>query len=269
MVNAQTRLLVICPSRSRPERISEMIRSFEETRSAGTELVIYLADDDPCLDDYVITGDHKVLIGRRRTIVEVFNYCSVELFPNIPYYADANDDHIYQTPNWDSRLISEIELMGGYGLACPNDKLTEWEKFKHPSAAVVDGNVVRILGRYFHKNLSHLGADTYLGLLFQGLGRLKRCEDVVVEHRHHLVNPDLMDETYLLTYGANHKKNSISAKKIIDDWKIWGFWIDICKISLRFAHKKQGTKLFLVALMRVIYGLLYLTARKLFRLLKS
>ena len=269
MLNAQTRLLVICPSRSRPDRISEMIRSFEETRSPGTELVIYLAEDDPRLDDYKVTGDHKILVGRRRTLVEVFNYCSVELFPDVPYYADINDDHIYQTPNWDSSLISEIELMGGYGLACPDDKLTDWEKFKHPSAAVVDGNVVRILGRYFHEDLGHLGADTYLGLLFHGLGRLKRCEDVVVEHRHHLTNPELIDETYLLTYGAEHKKNTISAKKIIDDWKICGLWIDVCKILFRSAHKKQVTKLFSVALTRLIYGFFYLKARSLFHLLKS
>ena len=69
------KLLTVCPSRIRPERIQDMLASYDATKSPWNDMVIYVADDDPRLEDYKeVLKDRNLIIGRRRTYAEVNNY---------------------------------------------------------------------------------------------------------------------------------------------------------------------------------------------------
>lgn len=187
MINEDTKLLVICPSRSRPEKLAYMLESFDKTKSEGTEIVIYVSEDDPRLDDYrPILKDRHHQIGPRKTIVEVDNYFSCEVYPNIPFYGEINDDHVYCTHQWDKKLMDVINLYGaGWGLACGNDTVHKnWYGVKHPSGAIISGNIIRTLGCFILPGLRHLGCDGYLRDITEPFERLFFVPDVLIEHRH-------------------------------------------------------------------------------------
>jgi hypothetical protein len=111
------KLLVICPSRIRPDRIQNMLRSFDETKSEGTDIIIYISDCDPRLEEYKVALEgRRYEIGKRLFPSAVCNYLARK-YPDYLYYADVADDHIYRTKNWDKILIDEIESHGGWGVS--------------------------------------------------------------------------------------------------------------------------------------------------------
>lgn len=222
------RLLMICPSRNRPDRIKEMLDSFDKTKSSGTELIIYISEDDYRLSEYKESlKGRDFIIGPRRSISEVYNYIACEKMPNWLYYGLIDDDHIFITPNWDSCFIEAIEKAGGFGLACGIDRLTDWEKFQHPSGCVIDGRVIRALGYFIYPAIRHIGVDMFLGKLFMELGRLHRLTDVIIEHRHRINNMAQDDSNYQQVYSAESISQGVAA---FEEWRDNFMQDDLAKI---------------------------------------
>ena len=199
-------LLSICPSRGRPTQLRTMIKSFEATKSPGTDLVVYLNVDDPKLPEYeeVLAG-REFVVGRRLYLVEAINRMW-RACPDYPFYQVVNDDHVYITTQWDTKLIDIIRARGkGWGIACPNDLLTNWTLWKHPSAEVISANIPRALGYFIWPKIRHIGTDTVLGRLGMGIDRMWRDESIIIEHRHWSIGKSLLDENYKWVYGADEQ----------------------------------------------------------------
>ncbi len=198
-------LLVICPSRGRPKILAEMLESYHKTKSPDTELVVYIAEDDPCISEYrklSITID----TGKRRHLAEAYNYL-FNIFPGYSYYAPVNDDHYFITSGWDRKLIEIIEIQGrGWGLAAAEDELTNWNTWQHPSGCVISGNIPRILGHLIWPKIQHMGIDDYFQHLMQGINRLFHTTDVIIEHRHWINSKRLLDENYKWVYGQEQQQ---------------------------------------------------------------
>lgn len=201
-----TRLLVMCSTRQRPHRILEMLESFDRTKSPGTEMVIYVADNDPYVEEYKrILSDKKVIYGPDQSyLVNVLNYMSTVAYPDVEYYAEVNDDHVYHTKGWDQILIEAIETKGkGWGVACGQDLVDpNWHHYRHPSAVLISGNVIRTLGYFTYPALKHCSSDDYHRDLGDILGnRLFFCEDVVIEHKcWHVANKAPQDAVAFAAY---------------------------------------------------------------------
>jgi hypothetical protein len=214
-----SRLLAICPSRNRPKELARMLESFDGTQSGKVELIIYIADDDPCLEDYRLAlKNRQFIIGPRIPLVQVLNRIACKDYPGFEYYQEVNDDHVYRTQLWDKFLIKEIEEKGkGWGLACGNDLMTNepWEIARHPSAAIISGNIVRTLGHFVWPELDHLGTDTYLRDIAEGIGAYYRRADIVIEHRHWLKGV-AMDDNYRWVYSQDQWRKSY---QVLTDWK--------------------------------------------------
>lgn len=167
----------------------EMLYSWDKTRSLWNDIVIYVADDDPRLSEYKVNlSDRNLIIGQRRTKVEVDNFC-VGLYPNYEYYAEINDDHIYHTKEWDKILVAEIERHGGWGFACGN-------KSGLPSGMVVSGNIIRALGYQTTPLLEQTYGDNFHLELGESLGMFYRVDGVDIEHRHHIFGKADLDDNY-------------------------------------------------------------------------
>ncbi|MEI8350067.1 MAG: hypothetical protein WCI77_07925 [Candidatus Omnitrophota bacterium] len=208
-MNNDTKLLVICPSRIRPVRLKEMLQSFDATKSEGTDIVVYVADDDPTIEEYKsLLQGRNLVIGRRRHLVEVLNYISCELYPWLAYYGEINDDHIYRTPGWDKVLINALEARGGgWGIACGTDHINDnWYKFRHPSACVISGKMVRTLGFFVLPLLQHMWTDVFLRDISEGIGRLYFCPEVVTEHMHISTGKARNDANYKWVYSPEQMK---------------------------------------------------------------
>jgi hypothetical protein len=185
----------------------EMLVSFEQTKSPGTEIAIYLSEDDPWLAEYKkFVDQYTHIIGPRRYQAEVFNMFPA-LYPGVKFYGAINDDHVYLTKGWDRIFMEAIEIQGrGWGMACGNDLLTDWKRFQYPSAEIISGNIIRTLGYYVWPEFRHIGIDFANGLLFSTLKKLFHFPDIIIEHRHVSNNKAAQDDNYKWIYGPEEQE---------------------------------------------------------------
>jgi hypothetical protein len=107
---------------------------------------------------------------------------------------------------WDKLLMDIVNTRGqGWGIAGAKDGLTDWSKCRHPSGCVISGNLPRTLGYIFHPVFRHIGTDTFLARVADGINRLYLTETVFIEHRHWLNGKRPMDENYRWVYGKEEQ----------------------------------------------------------------
>jgi len=143
-----TKLLSICSTRSKPELVMEMLKSFDETKSERTEIVLYVWENDPKIEEYkkVLEG-RNVIYGEKRFMGEVLNYISTEVYPNVPYYQNINDDHYFVVKGWDKMMTGVLDDNNGWGVSYCKGK----GGAHNPNAEVISGKIVRAIGYYvFH-----------------------------------------------------------------------------------------------------------------------
>lgn len=180
----KVKLLSICCSFRRPEDLSDMIKTFNDTKSEGTELFIYLHEDDPLLEKYLpIVKDQSYIIEKHRMLCKAINYTIFNLFPNIPYYQTIVDDMRYRTKNWDTILVNALNTVSDFGTANPrviDDN--NWNTYQHPSAEVYSWKFVNTIGYIYPPDFDAFGADMYLRDLCKGINGLVYISSVYIEH---------------------------------------------------------------------------------------
>jgi hypothetical protein len=177
-------LLVITPSRGRPRNIARLLDAVHATAKMKTHVHVAVDDDDPELDRYRQVMDHaaregdKFTAGPRKNLAGWTNEIAVPMAENYPYLASLGDDHVPSTPGWDRALIRAIERMGGTGFSYPWDGTRE----DIPEAVVMSSSIVRALGWMALPESTHWYIDTVWADLGRGIGALKHCRAVKVEH---------------------------------------------------------------------------------------
>jgi len=220
------RLLIICPSRIRPDRIQVMLKSFDETKSEGTDLVIYISECDPRLEEYkVALKDRRYIIGKRLPISHVYNYCSAQ-FPEYQYYGEVCDDHVYRTKGWDNILIDEIERNGGWGMAWGWGQIHPIE-VRLPQAVVMSGNLVKALGFFSTPVITSAYNDRFAIDLCDALKCGFYRPDVIVEHQHVLNERAKMDDNYRWVLSGETLE---IGKKQYEEWRLKYMTDDIRRV---------------------------------------
>lgn len=198
------RCLSMCSSRRRPQLCRRMLDSFYATKTDDrTQIVVYVANDDPCLEEYRdVLVDCEYIIGKHRYNPHIMNWVSTVVHPGLPYYHEVNDDHVFRSKVWDSDLIATIEEKGGWGVACGNDLVREdWMATQLPSAAVFSGNLVRALGYMIYPGFRHICCDDHTKTLGNHFGFLYYVPTVIIEHCHFVANKAVQDANYQWAYS--------------------------------------------------------------------
>lgn len=189
-------ILVLCPSRSRPKQCKEMIDSFLATSKMST-LKLLLDNDDPCLEEYFeLCSKVSFVVEERSTITKMINSHWESSSDCYKWFSVTNDDFIYKTDCWDLKLIGNLKLFGGYGIAYGNDLL---QGVNMPTTSVVSREIVNELEWLQMPRLTHLFGDT----VWQTIGLNTKClfysPEVIIEHRHYMGNKAVQDDIYKKT----------------------------------------------------------------------
>jgi len=225
-ISSLNKLLIICPSRIRPDRIQEMLMSFDETKSEGTDLVIYLSHCDPRLEEYKVSlAGRNYIVGDRLPISGVYNYCSSK-YPDYQYYGEVCDDHIYRTKGWDRILIDEIESHGGWGMAWGWGQIHARE-VRLPQAVVMSGNLVKALGFFSTPIITSAYNDRFAIDLCDALNCGFYRPDVIVEHKHALNGKAPMDDNYRWVLSS---ETLDKGKKQYEEWRNFYMADDIARV---------------------------------------
>lgn len=215
----------IFATRSRPENCKRFISAWIKTKSS-TSVYVRLDDDDPYLEDLTKIewpAEFEIIIGPREGLRAALNE-GYNKYPDKPWYGLLADDLIPKTDFWDQLLVKKAGLKA---ISYPNDL---GGKPKLPTHPVVGGDLVRAVGWFGFPNANHLYLDNAWKVIGEGIDKLYRLEDVIVEHAHPLWNKASKDVIY-----TENKKRSITdkqeflkwaendAKIIIDNLKKQGF----------------------------------------------
>lgn len=194
-------LVVLTPSRGRPQRLREMVDAVHSTAEGGVRVLVGLDLDDPTHNEYLAGASpttYYTLSGRRRSLCAWTNdLAELALTPatlDTPrYLASLGDDHRPRTPGWDRMLIEAIEAMTGPGFAYGNDLL---QGRAMPTAWVASAEVVRELGWMMLPGCEHMYVDNAVLALGEAAGRIAYRPDVVIEHLHPLAGKADWDMSY-------------------------------------------------------------------------
>lgn len=188
------RMLVIVPSRGRPENVARL----EEARSAmsvmGPEVdFLYVVDDDdPKCMEYVRLDLPQLAIVHRKRLGPTLNDMAAVNAHQYDALGFMGDDHLPRTVGWDAAVLTMLDSLQPrvvYG----NDLL---QGPNLPTAVFLQSRIVRALGYMVPPGMIHLYLDNFWKELGERLDGLVYLPDVVIEHIHPANGKAGMDQTY-------------------------------------------------------------------------
>jgi hypothetical protein len=195
-------LLMIVPSRGRPEHAKALALNFKATCTAGTHLYFAVDDDDPTREQYPgdLVGprsgiDSDVSQGPEHSMVRALNASAMRrVNGDDPPFAVGfmGDDHRPRTVGWDQRYLDALREMG-CGIVYGNDLL---QRENIPTQCAMTSNIVRALGYMAPPTFKHLYVDVFWKVLANGADCLRYLPDVVVEHMHPVAGKAAWDVNY-------------------------------------------------------------------------
>ena len=171
-------LLVIVPSRGRPQNAERLLSAWTQTE-ATADLLFAVDDDDPTLGQYLELTEN-VYVGPRIKIGPTLNVVASKYASEYEAIGFMGDDHLPRTPRWDSILMNTLNEFGT-GIVYGND-LLQGETI--PTAVFMTSDIVRVLGYFCPPKLLHMYLDNAWKEWGLGGECLKYLPDVIIEHMH-------------------------------------------------------------------------------------
>jgi hypothetical protein len=226
--------VILTPSRARPHRFWEMRDSAQFTSGAGqVGVAVGLDDDEPELDTYLKIPHIKYVTGTRKNLVEWTNELAKRVINSKEpprFLVSAGDDHYFSSFGWDERLIDGIQNLNGPGFAYGDD-LTNGSGLCTSWMASIE--VVKSLGWMALPGCEHMYIDNAILELGQETGRISYVPEAIIEHRHYLNYPALLDETYL---GSNSDEQHERDLRSYRQWRYGPQFYRDCKAVLELKY---------------------------------
>lgn len=201
-------LLVIVPSRGRPESVRRVVDAWLATDGyADADLVFVIDADDPQHHRYF---DHDfpdigpdlrraavsfAVLDAWEPMVHKLNTMAARAahYPDgYPALAFMGDDHLPRSAGWAGRYLAELRELGTgivYG-----DDLLQGERL--PTQWAMTSDIVRALGRMVPADVEHLYCDNAVMALGLRAECLRYLPDVVIEHVHPIAGKAQLDDGY-------------------------------------------------------------------------
>jgi hypothetical protein len=199
-------LLVIVPSRGRPESLERVAAAWDATKAFGESagLVFAVDDDDPSLPGYHTAlarlaaadpgrGINLMNAGRWRPMVAKLDRAA-NLFACQGHFALAfmGDDHRPRTVGWASTMLAALREMGT-GIVYGDDLL---QRERLCTAWAMTSDIVQTLGAMVPAPVEHMYCDNAVMDLGRLAGCLRYLPEVVIEHCHPLAGKADWDGGY-------------------------------------------------------------------------
>jgi hypothetical protein len=207
-------IVVLCPTRNRPQAAYEMAATFRETAVLfATSLVLVVDHDDPELDAYrevphrlnhssgVLLPSDPVMVMEvdGGSLTKATNEAAARVWDDDVIIGHVGDDHRFRTLGWDRTIVHALREPGiAYG-----DDLFQGPVL--PTAVFMSAIIPRTLGWYALPGTRHLRIDTAWKDLGAGLDRLHYLPDVIIEHMHPAAGKGERDAGYDVAIEARQE----------------------------------------------------------------
>jgi hypothetical protein len=227
-------LLMIVPSRSRPQNVAALLDAWGETATGAADLLIALDEDDPALPGYEALhvldrwpeglGAPRWRKGERRRLGGALNEVAAEYAPHYRMLGFLGDDHRPKTKGFDRRFVEALDELGT-GLVYGDDL---FQRANLPTQWAMTSDIVQALGYMVPGGLVHLYIDDALKALCERTGCLRYLPDVVIEHLHPSAGKAELDDSYRET---NSDAQYDADRQRFEDWKRSGLDADVAKLK--------------------------------------
>ena len=185
-------LVILVPSRNRPENIAELIKSLDETETES-DLIVIVDSDEPQMDAYLQLGCDVMMVEKQgKGMAKPLNFAANHFRDKYRHFAFLGDDHRPRTKHWDVTFINALDELG-IGLVYGND-LLQGENLA--TAVAMSGEIVKELGGMVPQDMIHLYLDNFWMTLGKDLNALRYIPEVVLEHLHPIAGKAEWDEGY-------------------------------------------------------------------------
>jgi hypothetical protein len=186
-------MVILVPSRNRPQNIADLIVALDETETEA-DLMVIVDDSEPQMDAYLeLDCDIFMVKKDGRGMAKPLNATANHFRNKYHHFAFLGDDHRPRTKNWDLIFIEALHEMGT-GLVYGDD-LIQGENLA--TAICMTGDIVRALHGMVPPNMIHLYLDNFWMKLGNDLGKLKYIPEVILEHMHPIAGKAQMDQGYV------------------------------------------------------------------------
>lgn len=189
-----TGLLVIVPSRGRPQNIARLIGA---PGWDGADLLVAVDDDDPTLPGYEDLPVDLV-VAPRLGLGATLNKLAVAEAAAYETVGFMGDDHLPRTPGWAWTITDTLRAMGR-GIVYGNDLM---QGPNLPIAVFMTADIILGLGYMCPPGCRHLFLDNAWKAIGERLGCLRYLPTVVIEHCHPQAEKAAWDDGYAEVNGA-------------------------------------------------------------------
>lgn len=220
-------LLVIVPSRGRPDSLERVAAAWYETGAFadGAGLIFAVDIDDPAYADYRRALDQLAVADPGATTINLMNTGAWRpMVPKLNWAANmfahqghfalgfAGDDHLPRTAGWARAYLAELRELGT-GIVYGDDGI---QGQRLPTQWAMTADIVRALGRMVPADVEHLYCDNAIRDLGEAAGCLRYLPDVLIEHMHPVAGKAAVDAGYLRVNRPEQYKRDAAAYRL---WK--------------------------------------------------
>lgn len=220
-------LLMIVPSRGRPQNIAALWEAWEATSTGAADLIVAADDDDPTLAGYRQVCEERgidLAVGPRLRMCPTLNKVAVERAPHHYAVGFLGDDHRPRTRTWNQHYLDALHELGT-GFVYGNDLLAG-ERL--PTQVAMTSDIVQTLGAMVPAPVKHLWADNQWLDLGQAIDRIRYLPGVIVEHLHPLAGTAVEDDGYR---EVNHPDAFEADRLVYADWYENQMPADVAKLK--------------------------------------
>jgi hypothetical protein len=185
-------MLVIVPTRGRPEGMVRQIEAFKDTLATCDVLYAVDDDDDRAMEYLRLSGPLgvKFAVGPRLRMVGTLNFHALREAANYDVIGFMGDDHLPRTDSWDTLIMEQFT---GGPVVVYGDDLLQGPNLA--TAVFLPSRMVRAMGYFAPPCLTHLYADN----AWMEIGRATAytyLPGVVIEHMHPVAGKAAWDDRY-------------------------------------------------------------------------
>lgn len=182
-------LLVIVPSRGRPDNIAALQEAWRNT-GATADILVALDEDDA--GKYPGLPGILYEVGPRLRMLPTLNKAALKYASEYRSLSFMGDDHRPKSFQWDRHLCAYLDETD-LGVAYGNDLL---QGASLPTAVFMRSEIVSKLGYMSPPDLIHMYADSFWKALGEALGTLRYFSDITIEHTHYSCGKAICDSVY-------------------------------------------------------------------------
>ena len=206
------KILWICPSRKRPDRLDRLINSWMLTTEGLSDLLVVIDSDDQSYEGIIKKYPNvmwEITEPVFGSFLHLINTKAVKYSTEYNYIGFMEDDIVFETNKYESKFILKLKELGNTGIIHARDGV---DKKRFISIPVVDTHIIRTLGWFAPTCLKSLWADNFWRAMADHLGTYFKFEDVMIRHYHYSKHADVIKDEISAVVDGNYNVDAASYK---------------------------------------------------------